>query len=310
MQTSLLDTILHIVHIFQIYTLYFINLYLYNLKLKMYRHHVNKTATNASVAKRNVLLDEDNDSGLSSGGRLDFTMTFSVIEEERLLDTMDYEDCECDSALGFDMEEEVAAIPRNNNQLYEDDDSGLVSDGRLDFSVRFNEMVEARLEGLMMMDHEQCDCDSMDRRALRDFVTTEVVPLCCETLMLDTGSELEIQEENLEAIIDEMIRLGEQEPCGVSGGVLVIHLGECLEEDEVKCLGRLPISPDNTATFELHLHLIPSTNIKHKVANLARRMQAKPPIIIVDQNFKIVKKKLYRSYQGEMMNNRYNEITS
>ena len=75
----------------------------------MYRHHVNKTATNASVAKRNVLLDEDNDSGLSSGGRLDFTMTFSVIEEERLLDTMDYEDCECDSALGFDMEEEVAA---------------------------------------------------------------------------------------------------------------------------------------------------------------------------------------------------------
>ena len=125
-----------------------------------------------------------------------------------------------------------------------------------------------------------------------------------KNLRLDAGSSLEFQEDALELIISDMIRLGEREIYGINGGMIVINFGDderhltpgemSADTSGVRRLGKLPICTDNIATYELHLTLIPSTNIKHKMANLFRRFQAKPPVLVVDQKFKLDKKKLYQ----------------
>ena len=184
-----------------------------------------------------------------------------------------------------------ASLAKKN--VTEETDKG-VGLGDLDVSLdfAFKLMEEERLAGL--------------RKTLWELVTTKVIPLCSKNLRLDSGSVLEFQEDTLELVISDMIKLGESEPYGVNGGTLVINFGgeerhptpgETTGRSDLGPvrLGKLPICPANIATYELHLTLIPSTNIKHKVANLVRRFQAKPPVLVIDQKFKLVKKKLYRS---------------
>ena len=142
------------------------------------------------------------------------------------------------------------------------------------------------------------------RRNLKRLFKSKVLPVCSKTMNLDSGSALEVQEDSLDDIIDDMINLGEEEPYGVNGGVLVVHFGSN-EEDLTEMgnnvndnqipvrIGKFEISSRTISTFQLHLTLIPSTNLKHKMANLVRRFQAKPPIMVVDQRFKLTKKKLY-----------------
>ena len=110
------------------------------------------------------------------------------------------------------------------------------------------------------------------RKILWKLITSKVIPLCSKSLRLDAGSVMEFQEDALEWIINDMIRLGESEPCGINGGMIVINFGG-----------------------ELHLTIIPSTKIMHKMTNLFRWIQAKPSILVIDQKFKLLKKKLYRS---------------
>ena len=158
----------------------------------------------------------------------------------------------------------------------------------LDFAFKL--MEEKRIEEL--------------RKMLWKLITTKMIPFCSKNLRLDTGSSLEFQEDALELIISDMIRLGEREIYGINGGMIVINFGDderhltpgemSADASGVRRLCQLPICTDNIATYELHLTLIPSTNIKHKMANLFRRFQAKPPVLVVDQKFKLVKKKLYQ----------------
>lgn len=186
---------------------------------------------------------------------------------------------------------------RANKNGTEETDSGL---GRGDLDVgldlAFKLMEEKRIEEL--------------RKMLWKLFTSKVIPFCSKNLRLDAGSVLEFQEGSLELIIGDMIRLGESEIYGINGGVIVINFGEDerhltagemsgdasgegSDQGPVR-LGQLPICSDNIAIYELHLTLIPSTNIKHKMANLFRRFQAKPPVLVVDHKFKLVKKKLYQ----------------
>ena len=161
-------------------------------------------------------------------------------------------------------------------------------DVSLDFAFKL--MEEKRIEEL--------------RKMMWKLVTTKMIPFCSKNLRLDAGSVLEFQEDALELIISDMIRLGEREIYGINGGMIVINFGDderhltpgemSADTSGVRRLGQLPICTDNIATYELHLTLIPSTNIKHKMANLFRRFQAKPPVLVVDQKFKLVKKKLYQ----------------
>ena len=149
------------------------------------------------------------------------------------------------------------------------------------------------------------------RKILWKLITSKVIPFCSKNLRLDAGSVMEFQEDVLELIINDMIRLGESEPCGINGGMLVINFGgeerhltmEAMSGDASGVrsdqgpvrLGQLPICTDYVATYELHLTIIPSTKIMHRMANLFRWIQAKPPVLVIDQKFKLLKKKLYRS---------------
>ena len=101
----------------------------------------------------------------------------------------------------------------------------------------------------------------------------------------------------LKHLVREMMILGEQETYGVGGGTLVVNLTnpcESIINSGSIHLGRFPLDPDIASTFELHLTIQPSNQVKHKVANMVRRFQGKPVYLMVDYNFKLFKKKLYR----------------
>ena len=188
---------------------------------------------------------------------------------------------------------------RANKNVTEEETDNRLGLGDLDvgLDLAFKLMEEKRIEEL--------------RKMLWKLFTSKVIPLCSKNLRLDAGSVLEFQEDALELIINDMIRLGESEPCGINGGMIVINFGgeerhltmeamsgdasgEGSDQEGPVRLGMVPICTDNIAIYELHLTLIPSSNIKHKMANLFRRFQAKPPALVVDQKFKLVKKKLYQ----------------
>ena len=160
------------------------------------------------------------------------------------------------------------------------------SQDELDMSNLFKMMEEERISKL--------------RRSLRKLFKSKVIPLCSKNLNLETGSVMELQEESLDDIINDMIDLGEQEPYGVNGGTLCLHFGSTPADLEntpsaENRVGKFQICPANVSTYELHLTLVPSTNLKHKMANLVRRFQAKDPVMVIDTKYKLDKKKLYRS---------------
>ena len=172
----------------------------------------------------------------------------------------------------------------------EDSDSGLGADLDTSLELAFRLVQEERAEKL--------------RARLRGFLRAAVLPLVAASLGLDAGSVVEVPEETLEEITAAMVQLGEQEPYGIDGGTLLVHWGseprhleagaDC-EAQQLRGVARAAVSPRHTPTHELHLTLLPSARVQHRVANLVRRFQAKPPVLVTDQRFKLTKKKLYRS---------------
>ena len=165
----------------------------------------------------------------------------------------------------------------------EDSDSGLGADLDTSLELAFRLVQEERAEKL--------------RARLRGFLRAAVLPLVAASLGLDAGSVVEVPEEALEEITAAMVQLGEQEPYGIDGGTLLVHWGseaDC-EAQQLRGVARAAVSPRHTPTHELHLTLLPSARVQHRVANLVRRFQAKPPVLVTDTRFKLTKKKLYRS---------------
>jgi len=142
-------------------------------------------------------------------------------------------------------------------------------------------------------------------KVLKRTILTKVLPLCTKVLDFDNGSLLELPSDTLKNILVDMVSFGEQEPYGVMGGTLIVNFSktEYVMENSDNSntslsftkMGRFPLNPDITSTFELHLTLYPSNHVKNKVANLKRKFQGKPPVTVVDQKFNLTKEKLYRS---------------
>ena len=136
-------------------------------------------------------------------------------------------------------------------------------------------------------------------------VLKRTCPLCMKVLNFDNGSLLELPSDTLNNILEDMVNFGEHEPYGVMGGTLIVNFSKTeyvmdSSDNSNTCLsftkmGRFPLNPDITSTFELHLTLYPSNHVKNKVANLKRKFLGKPPVTVVDQKFNLTKKKLYRS---------------
>ena len=132
------------------------------------------------------------------------------------------------------------------------------------------------------------------RKTLWKFFTTKVVPLCNKNLKADNESTLKFVKGTIKCIISDMIRLGENELCGIDGGIVVINLGGDSSDLKPSRIGVLPINDEFCPTYELHLTLMPSNDMNYKMENMLRRFHAMPmpPLKIVDQRYKLIKKQL------------------
>jgi len=134
------------------------------------------------------------------------------------------------------------------------------------------------------------------RAGLHKTLLGRVMPLCAKVMELDPGTRLELPDTALASLTRQMIELGESEPCGVEGGCLVVTLPPSALSQKLVRVGRFQLGNNGLApTFELHLQLQPSRRLRHKVANLVRRLQARPPAISLGDNYVITKKRLYRT---------------
>ena len=104
-------------------------------------------------------------------------------------------------------------------------------------------------------------------------------------LTLDDAFKLFEQEQSdiMKKMLVEMVALGEKEPYGVTGGTLVVNFvletpGNITKSTRI---GRFPLKPELPSTFELHLTLSPSTQVKHRIANLMEKIQGKPNKLVI-----------------------------
>ena len=133
-------------------------------------------------------------------------------------------------------------------------------------------------------------------KELQGHFCTKVLPICAKMVHIEHGSLLDLPSDIMKKILVEMVALGEKEPYGVMGGTLVVN---CVLETPANItkstrIGRFPLKPELPSTFELHLTLFPSTQVKHRIANLMEKIQGKPCKLVIDQKFILTKKKLYR----------------
>ena len=108
---------------------------------------------------------------------------------------------------------------------------------------------------------------------------------------------LDLPTPTLQQILNQMIILAEREPYGVRGGTLVVMFSPSTTSPSTPPtkIGRFPLDPTTVSTYELHLTLQSTNQVKLKLANLVRRLQGKKVMLVVDNKFTLVKKKLYRS---------------
>ena len=101
----------------------------------------------------------------------------------------------------------------------------------------------------------------------------------------------------LNHILNQLVLLAEREPYGVRGGTLVVMFSPPPTSPNTTSIkiGRFPLDPTTVSTFEIHLTLQSTNQVKLKLANLIRRLQGKKAKLVVDEKFTLVKKKLYRS---------------
>ena len=162
----------------------------------------------------------------------------------------------------------------------------------LSLEVAFKQFEQERLNSLMQV--------------LKKTMVGKVIPRCCSKVLgLDDGSLLDMPTDTLKSVLLDMVNLGEQEPYGIMGGTLILNFGnaDCGSGNSdvinnslsLTKIGRFPLNTSVVSTFELHLTLYHSTHVKHRVANLIRKLKGKPTKLVVGDKFTLIKKKLYRS---------------
>lgn len=145
------------------------------------------------------------------------------------------------------------------------------------------------------------DLSNEVKKTLRE----KIIPRCTKVLSAGSGSSVEVSEDTLNNVVSELVLLGEQEPYGVMGGTLILNYGSILKEKSEKGkesqipkivkIGKFPLGKGIASTFELHLTLYASPHLKHKVANLIRKLKGEQLRIVMCERFTMTKKKLYRS---------------
>jgi len=135
-------------------------------------------------------------------------------------------------------------------------------------------------------------------KILKRTLMNQVLYRCSKVLELGPMITLELPSPTMHQILNQIIILAEREPYGVRGGTLVVMFSPSTTSTSTTTLtkiGRFPLDPTTVSTFELHLTLQSTNQVKLKLANLVRRLQGKKAMLVVDNKFTLVKKKLYRS---------------
>jgi len=133
--------------------------------------------------------------------------------------------------------------------------------------------------------------------ALKEILTRTLIQVlfrCSKVLEIDNTTCLDLPKKTLDQILTKIILLAEREPYGVRGGTLVVLFSFSPDQAPVK-IGRFQLDPSKVSTYELHLTLRCLDQMKLKLKNMLRKLQGKQPKFVVDDEFLLVKKKLYRS---------------
>lgn len=145
-----------------------------------------------------------------------------------------------------------------------------------DMEQRKRDLVAARLAGLVA--------------ELADTVMGEMRRLVAKAA--DT-SEVDFSPASAEVLMREAVRLGELEPYGVRGGVVVITFTNW--EGETRRLGRIPLDQDTIETYELEIEVFESRETATWLGNAFRKVWGQAQVTSMDTKFQLTKRKLYGS---------------
>ncbi|CAM1312291.1 DDIT4L (predicted) [Pycnogonum litorale] len=98
-------------------------------------------------------------------------------------------------------------------------------------------------------------------------------------------------------VTSDIQRMSSNEPCGLRGCVLFIHLEE--DKKTSQRIGKVKLDNDTVETFELHLKLKKERNgwkaLKHMLPNFLQKF-GKDSSIVISPLYSISKRKLFRSW--------------
>lgn len=125
---------------------------------------------------------------------------------------------------------------------------------------------------------------------LADTVMDELRRLVAEAT---EASQVEFSQSSAEVLMKEVVRLGESEPYGVRGGVVVITFTNW--EGQTRRLGRIRLDEDTIETYELEVEVFESKEAAVRLGNALRRVWGQAKVTTMDTKFQLTKRKLYGS---------------
>jgi len=123
---------------------------------------------------------------------------------------------------------------------------------------------------------------------LADTVMDELRRLVAEAT---EASQVEFSQSSAEVLMREAVRLGESEPYGVRGGVIIITFTN--GEGQRRRLGRIPLDQDTMETYELEVEVFESREAGVWLGNALRKVWGQAKVTTLDTKFQLTKRKLY-----------------
>lgn len=128
-------------------------------------------------------------------------------------------------------------------------------------------------------------CQALARRLESELRAAKSAQLACGEVLLPADL--------LPRIARDVLRMAENEPCGLRGCTLFINF----ENDQVcRRIGAIKCDPNTVSTFELYLTLKQDSSSWHSLLPQFLKNLTRGGTIMISQGFVLEKKKLYRSY--------------
>uniref|UniRef100_A0A1B6CKS5 Protein charybde n=1 Tax=Clastoptera arizonana TaxID=38151 RepID=A0A1B6CKS5_9HEMI len=129
-------------------------------------------------------------------------------------------------------------------------------------------------------------CQALARRLEDELRAAKSAQLACGEVLLPADL--------LSRIARDVLTMAENEPCGLRGCTLFINFES---EQECRRIGTIRCDPNTVSTFELFLTLTQDSRSSwHSILPQFIKNLTKGGTIMISPAFKLVKKKLYRSY--------------